>query len=79
MAASIQQQVLEALQTLSPDNQQKVLTFAVNLRNQQQRPSESSQSFLDVAKEFIGRAEGPGDLSTNSDYMQGYGTKCDGR
>ena len=77
MSASIQQQVLEALQTLSPDDQQKVLTFVFNLKQQEQSPSGSSQSFLEAAKEFIGRAEAPGDLSTNPDYMQGYGTKDD--
>lgn len=30
-------------------------------------------SFLDAAGELIGCAEGPGDLSTNPKYMEGYG------
>jgi len=30
-------------------------------------------SFLEAAKEFIGSLEGPEDLSTNKDYMKGYG------
>jgi hypothetical protein len=30
-------------------------------------------SFFDVAQASIGAGEGPGDLSTNPDYMQGYG------
>ena len=32
-----------------------------------------SRSFLEVAHAFIGAGEGPGDLSTNPSYMQGYG------
>jgi len=30
-------------------------------------------SFLEAAKDFIGSQEGPEDLSTNKDYMKGYG------
>jgi len=30
-------------------------------------------SFLEAAKDFIGCLEGPEDLSTNKDYMKGYG------
>ena len=30
-------------------------------------------SFLDLAKEFIGCVEGPKDLSFNKEYMKGYG------
>jgi len=30
-------------------------------------------SFLEAAKDFIGCLEGPKDLSTNKDYMKGYG------
>jgi hypothetical protein len=30
-------------------------------------------SFLEAAKDFIGSLEGPEDLSTNKDYMKGYG------
>lgn len=29
--------------------------------------------FLDLAGDAIGSIEGPGDLSTNNDYMRGYG------
>ena len=31
------------------------------------------QSFFDVAQTLIGAGEGSGDISTNPDYMQGYG------
>jgi len=30
-------------------------------------------SFLEAAKDFVGSLEGPEDLSTNKDYMKGYG------
>jgi hypothetical protein len=30
-------------------------------------------SFFDVAQASIGAGKGPGDLSTNPEYMQGYG------
>ena len=33
----------------------------------------SSGSVLDGLDDVLGSAEGPADLSTNSDYLQGYG------
>jgi hypothetical protein len=30
-------------------------------------------SFLELAKDFVGCAEGPEDLSTNPDYLEGFG------
>lgn len=30
-------------------------------------------SFLDVAGDLVGSVEGPGDLTTNPKYMEGYG------
>lgn len=74
MSVSISQQVLDTLQNLSSEDQKMVLDFAVNLQNQKSATSaEPAQSFFDVAKEYIGRGEGPGDLLTNPDYMKGYG------
>lgn len=78
MSVQIKQQVLDGLQQLSSEDQQSVLNLVISLQNKQSQPSnlsESPQSFLETAKAFIGRAEGPGDLSTNPDYMQGYGTE----
>lgn len=34
---------------------------------------EDTASFVDAAAEFIGMAEGPGDLSTNPRHLRGYG------
>jgi hypothetical protein len=31
------------------------------------------KSFFDVAQNLIGAGEGSGDISTNPDYMKGYG------
>lgn len=73
----IQQQVLEVLQTLSPAEQQEVLDFAEFLNSKRQRLSskniEPVPSFLETAQAYIGAGIGPGDLSTNPDYMEGYG------
>lgn len=75
MSASIPQQVLDTLQTLSPEEQKMVLDFVVKLQQKkvQDSPNESFQSFYDIAREFIGQGEGPSDLSTNLEYMKGYG------
>lgn len=73
MSASIQQQVLEGLQQLSSEEQQVVLDLVVSLRNQHSQSSKTPQSFLDVAGEYVGRGEGASDLSTNPEYMKGYG------
>jgi hypothetical protein len=74
----IQQQVIETLQTLSPAEQQEVLDFAEFLKSKRQRlPSanmEPAQSFLETAQAYIGAGSGSGDLSTNPEYMEGYGT-----
>ncbi len=73
----IQQQVIEALQTLSLTEQQEVLDFAEFLKTKRSRlPStnmEPAQSFLETAQAYIGAGVGPGNLSTNPEYMEGYG------
>lgn len=75
---TIEQAVLEKLRTLPTNKQQEVLDFVEFLQTKAESekliPSEESEiSFLDAAREFIGCAEGPGDLSTNPRYMEGYG------
>ncbi|MGQ9870111.1 DUF2281 domain-containing protein [Leptodesmis sp.] len=42
-------------------------------REQEEPLDKPEISFLQAAREFIGCVEGPGDLSTNSKYMDGYG------
>ncbi|MGG6270189.1 hypothetical protein ACQ4M3_34910 [Leptolyngbya sp. AN03gr2] len=73
MSAQIQQQVLDGLQQLSSEDQQTVLNLVISLQNKHPQSSETPQSFLDVAGEYVGRGEGASDLSTNPEYMEGYG------
>lgn len=74
----LSQQILQTLEILTEDEQRQILDFVEFLQAKRQKASliESktvSQSFLDVAQAMIGAGEGPGDLSTNPEYMQGYG------
>jgi len=73
-----QQQVIEALQTLSSTDLVEVLDFVEYLKIKRQKLSsanvEMTTSFLETASAYIGKGEGPGDLSTNSEYMEGYGS-----
>lgn len=76
---SIEQTVVEKLKTLSPDKQQEVLDFVEFLQSKTQRQEFESQddqpsvSVLTLAQKYIGCVEGPGDLSVNKKYMDGYG------
>lgn len=77
-AMTIEQTVLEKLRTLPTNKQQEVLDFIEFLQtkteSEQLIPSEEPEiSFLDKARELIGFVEGPGDLSTNPNYMEEYG------
>lgn len=72
------EQILQTVESLSAEDQQKVLDFVEFLWTKRQKlrttePEISPQSFFEVAHAAIGAGEGPGDLSTNPDYMQGYG------
>lgn len=76
----VQQRVLEALQHLSPLEQQEVLDFAEFLESKHNRtvnneqPEVTAVSFLDAARKYIGCLEGgPADLSTNKMHMEGFG------
>jgi hypothetical protein len=57
-----------------------VLEFVEFLESKIQREEFKNQdgkppvSFLTAAQKWIGCVEGPGDLSTNKKYMDGYGT-----
>lgn len=76
--ASLPEQIFQTVQALSKEEQQQVLNFVEFLRSKRQRATavgteEAPQSFLEAAKDVIGMGEGPGDLATNSAYMEGYG------
>jgi hypothetical protein len=76
----IETQLLEKLRTLPADKQHEVLDFVEFLITK--TPTSSVKlsnlvpdvSFTQAAQKYIGIAQGPGDLSTNSDHMEGYGT-----
>jgi Protein of unknown function (DUF2281) len=73
----LSQQILQTLEALPTNDQQQVLDFVEFLQTKRRAAASitemTSQSFLEVAQASIGAGEGPGDLSTNPDYMQGYG------
>ena len=78
MVSPLVEQILQAVQDLPEEDQRQVLNFAEFLRAKYQKPvstenDTASESFLDTARDAIGMGEGPGDLSTNPTYMQGYG------
>ncbi|NBO30927.1 MAG: hypothetical protein LVT47_10640 [Cyanobacteria bacterium LVE1205-1] len=77
---SIEQQIAEYLKLLPRDRQQQVLQYVqLQLRDKmRERPVEGWQpgmSALDVSRDIVGCVEGPGDLSTNPKYMEGFGTE----
>ena len=79
------QQVLQGIEKLPAANQQQILDFVEFLMSKYQQSNEQSlssdgndtgvdsKSFAETARDIIGMGEGPGDLSTNPDYMEGYG------
>jgi hypothetical protein len=74
----LSQQILQTVEALPASDQQQVLDFVEFLQTKRRATaiveSESDvTSFFEVAQASIGAGEGPGDLSTNPEYMQGYG------
>ncbi|NET09719.1 MAG: hypothetical protein F6K16_34450 [Symploca sp. SIO2B6] len=77
----LEQQVINELKTLSLFELKEVLTFVEFLQSKKQQTSIPQQdqdgrsiSFLEAAERYVGCVEGPGDLSINPKYMDGYGT-----
>jgi Protein of unknown function (DUF2281) len=74
----LSEQILQTVEALPIEYQRQVLDFVEFLRTKRQQASTAEvetvpRSFFEVAQASIGAGEGPGDLSTNPDYMQGYG------
>ena len=75
------QQVVEGIEGLPEASQRQILDFVEFLIAKHQEAGERSpsdegeepKSFTETAQGIIGMGEGPGDLSTNPNYMQGYG------
>lgn len=77
---NIEQTVVEKLKTLPPEKQQEVLDFVEFLQSRTDHKESNSQeaesvvSALTLAQKWAGCLEGgPPDLSTNKNYMDGYG------
>jgi hypothetical protein len=76
---SVEQVVVEKLKALAPDKQQQVLDFVEFLesRAKQEEPSSSrwgGMSALEAAQRVMEPVgDGPSDLSTNPQYMNGFG------
>jgi len=72
--SSLTEQILRTIETLSAQDQREVLDFVefLKAKHQHVRITEN-ESFFESAQSLIGVGEGPGDLSTNPDYMHGYG------
>lgn len=74
----LSEQILHTVEALPAEDQQQILDFVEFLWAKRQQakatePETAARSFFEVAQASIGAGEGPGDLSTNLDYMQGYG------
>lgn len=76
--SQLSERIFQTVKVLPENDQQQVLDFVEFLQSKRQSEKAvdakpSSQSFFEVAQASIGVGEGPGDLSTHSQYMQGYG------
>jgi hypothetical protein len=77
---SIEEIIIDKVRILPPDKQQEALNFVefllAKMQKQELSPQEikSGVSALTLAQEYIGCVEAPSDLSTNKDYMDGYGS-----
>jgi hypothetical protein len=74
----LSEQILQTVEALPAQDQQQILDFVEFIWAKRQKasttePETTPRSFFEVAQASIGAGEGPGDLSTNPDYMQGYG------
>lgn len=77
---SIEEIIIDKVRILPPDRQQEALDFVEfllakidkqGLSNQTQK---SGISALTMAQEYIGCVEAANDLSTNKNYLDGYGS-----
>jgi Protein of unknown function (DUF2281) len=78
---NIIQTATEKMRSLPPEKQQEVLDFIEFLQSQLGQKNTSIEqiepiSFLEAAQQFAGCVDdGPGDLATNKQYLEGLGTE----
>lgn len=74
----LEQQVIEEIRALHPEQQRAVLDFVKLLKAESAQTAVAAEpkriSFAEAAQKYRGCVEGPGDLSTNPTYMEGYGS-----
>jgi uncharacterized UBP type Zn finger protein len=76
---TVEEIIIDKVKILPPDKQQEALDFVEFLLAKMQKqglsnqPKKSVISALAMAKEYVGCVEAADDLSTNKDYMDGYG------
>lgn len=77
---NIEETIIDKIRTLPPDKQQETLDFVEFLLAKIQKQELSTQvttsgvSALTLAQDYVGCVEAPSDLSTNKDYLDGYGS-----
>ncbi|MDM9583906.1 DUF2281 domain-containing protein [Nostoc sp. GT001] len=82
---SIEEIMIDKVRILPPDKQQDALDFVEFLLAKIQKQELSSQdknlgvSALSLAQQYVGCVEAASDLSTNKDYMDGYGSRSGDR
>ena len=74
----LSEQIVQTVEALPIEDQQQVLAFVEFIWTKLEKASTTElettpRSFFQVAQASIGVGEGPGDISTNPEYMQGYG------
>jgi hypothetical protein len=70
-----EQQLLDNFRDLPAVQQSQVVDFVEFLKAKRSAAPAipTGQSFLEAAGDLIGALEGPGDLSTNPKYFEGFG------
>ena len=77
---TVEEIIIDKVKILPPDKQHEALDFVEFLLAKMQKQGLSNQtkksgiSALTMAQEYVGCVEAADDLSTNKDYMNGYGT-----
>ncbi|MEM1040998.1 MAG: hypothetical protein AAGI91_00050 [Bacteroidota bacterium] len=67
------QELIEAVRQLPPEQRRQFEVAYERMRSGGDGAEADERSAYDKLKHLIGRAEGPPDLSTNPDYMKGFG------
>ncbi len=78
---NLEEAIATKVRELPREKQQQILDFAdflkikllVETAEKNPEPEMESQSFLELARKYVGSVEAPEDLSTNKKYFAGFG------